>query len=545
MNTPDAKTKRNNPVLMAARKNEPGIVAAILSHRIAPRIDVNERDEDGCSALGYLAQISMGEDSRLAVQALIDAGAAVDTQEPDLQARSSWNYATNSYDRSLAPLVLLSIRQPHGSWKLVFERLGPKRLKALSGELPLLHESLILNLRAASDLLLAAGADVNREDPRMGLPIACCSTPADFAMLIAAGARINVSDSQGRPALQLVGSSSASLEILSMAAAAAQAESLGQVATFKEGRQHITKARQEIAQPLIESLFHAIANKQPERVDSLWKTLNLGRDKARLSGARDQNGQSLLHGALAVHNFGLSRRLLRHGLSPNVFDHVGRTPLSILMGLPYAHSERDRSGDKRLRIFREVFDKVDWDARSPAGIGYYETLLCVSMEGRNGVSSHLLFTKASATRPDWLALSSPGATCALSRVLALAVQERRPPSDSILLHQERVYPMHALLTAQIARPEFGEPQARSVLEAALSKPQNENLQNIPSWLEKTLEAIEAHLDVFKATGVDPNSIAWASGLAIGRPTLFASIESWILSGASPSVPTPRARARSL
>lgn len=545
MTTPDVKTKLPNPVLMAAQKNQPSIVSAILSHRISPQIDVNERDNANCSALGYLAQKSNGTDALLAVEALIASGASVDTHEPDFQTRPEWNEARTAHVYPKVSLSLLAIRQPFGAWKPIFEKLGLDRLKMLSSEFPLLHEALKRQTRVASELLLAAGADVNREDEKLGLPIACCSTAADFAMLVAAGAKLNVIDSKGRPALQLISSSNVSSEILSMAAAAAQAEAKGQVASFKEGKQTITKASDEIAQPLIEALFNAIANKNIKRVECLWKTLNLGRDKTRLIEARDKNGQNLLHCSLAVRNFGLSRRLLKHGLSPNVFDNAGVTPFSILLGLSHERSERDRYGTKREKIFMELLDKVDWTARTPFGISYYETLLCVSVERLNGVSGETVFGKALATRPDWLELSATTTTCSLSRVLAHAVKERRSPSNSILECQESRTPMHVLLKEQIARPEFGEPQARAILQAALSTPQNDSLQYIYGWLLKTIDVIESNLDVFKATGIDPDDIAWAPALATSRPTLFASIESWRISGTSLSVSAPRARPRSL
>jgi hypothetical protein len=545
MTLPSEKKKLLNPVLMAAQKKEPTIMMAVLSHRIAPKININERDGDDCSAMGYIIQYSTGDDATAAVEALIAAGAKVDTLEPDFDARSGWNRDRNSYDYPKLHLAQLSLAQYNSPWKPIFDALGPKKLKTISSEAPLLHVALLRGLRGATEMLIGAGADVTREDPKMGLPISCCASAADFAMLVAAGAKLNAPDSNGKTALQIISSSCTNSDILSMATAAAEAEAHGRLATFKEGQQTKIKASDEIAQPLIEALFNSISQKNTPRIESLWKTLNLGRDKARLIDARDKKGQNLLHASLSARNFGLSRRLLKHGLSPNVFDNKCSTPLSIILGLSHERTERDRSGEKRSKFCAELLTKVDWSARSERGLGHYESLLCVSIERRNAIAPDLVFSKADATRPHWLEMSTDGETCTLSRTIARMVSERRAPSNSVMEQQEARLPLHSVFQEQIRLPEFGLAQATAILKAAASQPQNNNLQYLQSPTTKLLDVIESQLDTFKNTGIDPDSIAWATALASSRPTLFAAIESWRIAGASRSISTPRARAKSL
>lgn len=539
--------KKPNPILMAAVKNQPAIISAILSHRFAPKINVDELDENGSSALGLIIQhVADASETSHAVLDLLKHGANPDSVESNLAERQQWNSATKRADYVQTHLTVLTLRQWNSSWQPIFEALGAAKIQSISDQWPILHEALARGNKEAVEFIIKSGAHVNRDDEKMGLPISSCMTQALFSLMVSSGAKLNLPDSSGRTGLQHISTATSSAELLSMATAAAQAESQGQVAVFKEG-QSLSKMKpsDEIAQPLIQALFDSIDNNKKERVKVLWKTLNLGRDKARLIEARDKNGRTLLHAAIARRNFSLSKRLIARGLSVNVFDSSNQTPASLLLALSTERSERDRHGDRRRIFCAEVLKLIDWKAKTPAGLSYFDTLFNLRVDRANGVDTHALYAKAKEGASDWLLIDESESSCRLSRSLSSAVSERNLPIDSINSHFEADTPMGLLLISQMARQEFTPAHARMILIAAFSEPQTKSFDYLSSHVKKIVETLEAHLSKFIDMGVDPESIPWAANLSTGVPTFHAAIESWRLSNVARSISGPRARAKSL
>lgn len=539
--------KKPNPILLASTNQQPAIVSAILAHRLAPKINLDELDANGCSSMCHLLhRIANTDETKSAVEDMIANGAKIDSVETDLSAHERWNPETKRHEQPKIHLAQLALKSWNAPWKPVFDALGPKKLKAISDHWPILHEALHQGKKEAAEMILTAGADPNKEFPLYGFPITRCSTPASFSMLIAAGAKLTLADSNGKTALQDISSSRSGQEILSMATAAAQAESEGLTAVFKEGQAvKKTKASDLIAQPLIEALFESIDRKNNERIKSLWKTLNLGRDKARANDARDAKNRTLLHAALAQRNFALSKKLMALGASVDVFDDKAQTPFSIFYTLSHERSERDRQGENRRKFAMEILGKVDWNAKTPNGIGYFESLYSLSPERKNGFDSHSIFSKANSTAPDWLAMATDGKTFRLSRCVARSVVDRYPPSNSISSHQSSTKHMAQLITEQVERPEFTREHASILLNCTASKKVERSLDYASEDVKKILESIESNLPVFVKLGVDPESIEWAPCLSSRFPTLAAAIESWRLSATAHEASTPKAKSRSL
>jgi len=545
--TTQSHPKRPNPILLAATHQQPSIVSAILAHRLAPKINLDELDSNGASAMCHLLhRVSSTDETKAAVEDLIANGAKIDSVETDLSAHERWDPETRRHEQPKIHLAQLALKNWNAPWKPVFDALGPKKLKAISDAWPILHEALHQGKKDAAEMILSAGADPNKEFAHYGLPITCCSSPAAFSMLVAAGAKLTLADSKGKTALQEISASRSGQNILSMATAAAQAETEGLTAVFKEGQAvKKTKASDLIAQPLIEALFESIDRKNNERIKSLWNTLNLGRDKTRTIDARDSKNRTLLHAAIAHRNFALSKRLIARGASVDVFDDSDQTPFSIFYTLKHERSERDRHGDNRRKFAMEILSKVDWNAKNPNGIGYFELLYSLSPERNNGFSTHSIFSKANATASDWLDMSTDGKTFRLSRCVARSVIDRYPPNSSISDHQSSIKHMAQLITEQIDRPEFTREHAIILLNCTASKKVERSLDYPSEDVKKILGSIEAHLPRFIALGVDPETIEWAPCLATRFPAIAAAVESWQLSATALIAATPKAKSRSL
>lgn len=540
------RKKSPNPILLAASKTQPEIISAILAHRVAPKIDVNERDADGCTALAYLvARGTPHKEASQAIADLIAAGARTDEVVSDPNAHELFDKKTGISRKPQHHLAQLALRQYSSHWKHIFEHMGPKKLKACSENWPLLHDSLNFGHIEAAEKLLAAGANPNFEHPELGLPISSCSGPRDFSMLVASGAKLNLPDSKGRTALQIISSSGASPEVLAMATAAAQAESQGARAVFKEGvATGKTKASDDIAQPLIEALFDSIARRKKDRIDNLWKTLNLGRDKNRLVEARDKKGRTLLHAAMSSRSFSLAKRLIGRGLDPNAFDDAGSTPLSIILGLSLDNIEKDRYGKKRKEFAAAFMEKINWNARDGMGRGYYEALFNTEIEYSNGFEAAYIHDKATASRGDWLEKSPDAQSCLLSRVIGLAIAKGHPSYSSLYHSLNSKTTLPSLLTEQLSRPEFDAQIATMLLKSTLGEARENALRYPSTNVKEALLVIEKNMPKFAELGVDPEAIAWAKNLGESLPTVASAIESWRLSNISRNA-GPRMKARSL
>lgn len=542
--------KLPNPALLAARNGLPDLVLAVLAHRVAPRIDLNERGPDGATAIGHLAQNkglgeSTPEVNRKAVAELIERGALVETFEPDFRDTSNWNRTTRAYELPTVHLALLCLRSSTGPWQPIFEKLGASRLRALCAEHPLLHEALRQHNRAAAEALLDAGADPDREDPELGLPLSNCLTPAAFSMMISRGAKMGARDAAGRSALQVVSAKTESREILAMAAAAAEAEARGTVASFKEGERLKGRASDDVAEPLLASLFDAVDAQNLERADHLWKSLDLGRHKPRLMAARDSKGRNLLHAAIEAHAFPLARKLLRLGMSPDVVSAGDATAFTSLLALSYDRKiERDKSRKRRAKFCAEVMAQVDWAARGTDGSTLYERLLGVDIESHNDLDVEPLRKRAAARLPDWLALEGEPPTCLLARALGVAVCAGRSGYRTLAYAQEENEPFANILAAQLERPEFGREQAAGVLQSLFGKSAHNSARYPQAWFRRVAIVVENNLKRFQELGVNPEQILWAPALAETFPTLHAAVESWRLAGTAP-IATSRPRASRL
>ena len=543
--------KPANPILLAAAKGEPAIVSAILAHRIAPKIDLNERDENGVSTLGYLLQKNHNDlkSQKEAILAMIALGAKLDVLEPDFDTRTDWDSAANIYRHQQSPLLNIAIRKNSVALPNIVDALGPKKINDIAKDSPLLHTALSMGNREVAEAILKAGAEPNQHDKFRGFPIASACNPACFSLMVASGAKLNLADEKGKTALQAICGSNASQEILSMATSAAQAEAKGQVAMFQEGKAaDKSKASDEIAQPLIEALFESIDRKKTDRIKNLWLTLGLGRDKTRLFNSRDKKGRTLAHAAVSAKNFALLKRLAERGMDLNTFDEQGNTPISILLGLEFDRStERgDRYGDRRKKLFSDLSKHIRWDATSPEGFTYFDSLFTVGIERKNGMTPEEVKQKACAEDPLWLDSPAGDGTCLLSRCLARSVVARSAPYNSISSVMENsTKGICVVLAEQISKPEFGKYHAKAVLDACFSDKQRSSW-SYPSGLTRSIaETVEKNIEAFKATGMDPESVAWCSSLASSVPTLFAAIESWRLAGVSASATNVRAKSKSL
>lgn len=541
-------TKIRNPVLMAAQNQLPGLVLAILAHRMAPQINVNDRGDDGTSALGHLLQSGFGEDTPAAVAALIKAGAQIDAIEPDISPPTTYNLVTRQYD-PLPPAhtSILALRHHRSPWRELYAALGANRLLSLSGSLPLLHEALARRNHDAAQMLVDIGADVNREDPYMGLPISKCCTSPSFAMMVNAGAKLTLADSQGRTALQVLTSSNLSQELLSMAVMAAQSESQGQTAMFREGQKQrpCLKMGREISQPLIESLFGAVYSAQTERINSLWKTLNMGRDNHLLLEARDTDGRSLLHAAFASRNFPLAKKLLGRGMNVNAFDHSGETPLSIFLALTYDRKERDLKGLRRKKILAEMLPLADWSALSENGLGYFDALFTKTLERQNRFDSAKLWQLLKPHHPDWLTWNPSGESFFLARAARQAVNERYAPGNSLMSEIFSESHFHITLSMQIDRSDFTSAHAKGLLQAMFSRDVDSAMSAPQSLFRDSSSVIESRLDHFITLGVDPESIDWSPKLPAVFPTLSAAIEKWRIQGVVQQTEAPRIKTHRL
>jgi ankyrin repeat protein len=533
-------TKLPNPILMAASRRAPDLVLAILAHRLAPRVDLNERDSEGVTALGRLVFGQGGYSTEVdALMALIDAGADPTVEVTDLDSSGHFE------SRPQIPIALAAARRGHSVCRALFDALGPAKLKKICDAHPMLHACVELGHEDLVLTLARAGADVNQTFPRAGFAVSRARAPAMFSLLVSNGAKLNLPDTEGKSALQAL-SRTAPADISAMAAKAAQAEAQGKTAVFSEGeRVEKTKAGDEIAEGLTLALFEAVDARDAERARMLWERLGLGRDKRRLFAARDATGRTLLHAAIEARSFSLAKRLLDRGMDVNAFDHLDRTPASVLLDLStnYAH-ERDRSGKRREAFAAKVFERVDWSVKTKQGRCLLETMLTLNFESANNLSRSSLCTKALAGANDWLTLEADG-SCMLSRAFAKALPHRYLLSTGNFLSElHRRMGLGKLLLDQVQRPEFA-PAALGVLNACCSAEQVERWGPVrSSCAQETMGALLEALPVFRAA-VDPESVAWSPDLAERAPALHSAVETWRLEALGLASGGARAKARSL
>lgn len=536
---------KSNPLLLAAQYRQAELIASLLEHRIEPAPSLSERSSEDGSILGYALQIDRSADTASVariVACLIERGASPDSVEPDMIAGTHYNYATARHERDRRHMAEIAARRPEELGSLIFNALGPERLKALSDELPILHIAVSSNQLWAARALLNAGADPNRDHPGRGLAAAKVSGCEMLGVLISHGAKLTQRDAQGNYPLQALASSRCESRLLDLAMAASEAEANGQRLNLASPTSpNRPKKGQPAAAPLVQGLFEAIENRQKENIASLWEAL--GRKSAL--AARDASGRNVLHAAIAGRQWALAKRLLNAGVDPNAFDASGQSPLSLFIGLPYKNEEKDRKGRHRHLMRDALMSRVKWDAKDESGRGYPEALWSVCWEPKNDLYASSWQTEIWGA-PSFDPLErGPDGLCFIERVLpqwsaAKGSFEYYHPASSIL-------PLETLMSQAFEKGRVDAALASRFLEALMGA-SSEPLWDQALYLSRSLAASFAPLCklAMRVEGVDPAAFVAAASLSKAAPDLHAAIEAWQLQAlATAPAEATRRPARSL
>lgn len=528
-----------NPFAHAASRLDIPMIGALLAYDIQPQPDINERlagNTESVSPLGAVLSWTRetGDEQALEiVKLLLARGANADTVDPD----HTKTYARDPVTRMMVypknHLALFSVRRSEAIGRVIFDHLGPEKLKVICEEHPVFHTAVKSNHAWAVRYLLDIGVDLNASVPLHGQPMNSAVHLDMAQLLLHHGAKLHAKDDQGVSVLEKLSAGKHDADFMSLLLKASELETSGKkvdVAALLDTKVSRLRKGEEASDSLINSLFKAIENRQSVSYQTIWT--NLG--KQRAYEARDSKGRSILHAAVQARDWSLTRRLLRGGMNPNDFDHQGHTAFSIFATLTVTSDEKDRKGWRRAReevgkAMKELFNP---DAVSPSGQCYFDLLWGRNYESFNGIYAHQLFPLLNRPSADgtldkpWMKRKADG-TCFLEQAIS-HLKAREGNYSHVEFCDYKV--LFTMIEQSITCQQMDSALANHFFEQLLGASSSTLWKNATSYRTNQffsdLEKVTDTLISLKA--VDPLPYQWSPELAKKQPELFAKLESWQL-----------------